>query len=201
MTKAELRKAYKQKRQELSEDSIEEKSIAIANQVLTLNIWHRVYFHLYLNIKSQKEINTEMIMHVLQGKDKQIVVSKSHLENFTLNHFLLTDSTKFKENRLGIPEPESGIEVPIKKIDVVFVPLLAFDEKGHRIGYGKGFYDRFLSQCRKDTLKIGLSFFESLEKPLKVDRHDIAMDYVVTPKKVYIFPADFADDADVFSPR
>ena len=187
MTKAQLRKVYKQKRQELSEEAIEEKSIAIANQVLKLDIWHCVYFHLFLSIKSQKEINTEIIMHVLQGKDKQIIVSRSHFENFTLSHFLLTDSTKISENRFDIPEPKDGIEVPVEKIDVVFVPLLAFDKKGHRLGYGKGFYDRFLSQCRKDTLKIGLSFFEPIETSLEVDKYDVALDYVVTPDKVYGF--------------
>jgi len=187
MTKAELRKAYKQKRQELSEEAIEEKSIAIANQVLTIDIWHLVYFHLYLSIKSQKEINTEMLMHVLQGKDKQIVVSQSHFENFKLSHFLLTDSTRLIENQFGIPEPDTGIEVPVAKIDVIFVPLLAFDKIGHRIGYGKGFYDRFLSQCRKNTVKVGLSFFEPLEIALEADEHDIALDYVVTPDKVYGF--------------
>lgn len=187
MTKPELRQFYKEKRKVLSQQNIDEKSIAIANQVLTLDIWHQVYFHLFLSIKKQKEINTEMIMHVLQGKDKEIVVSQSHFENFSLSHFLLTDSTLFKENKFGIPEPIDGIEVPVKKIDVVFVPLLAFDKTGHRIGYGKGFYDRFLKKCKKDTLKIGLSFFKPLEIALEVNKHDIALDYAVTPEKVYGF--------------
>ena len=61
-----------------------------------------------------------------------------------MTHFLLTDNTKIKKNQYNIPEPINGLEVPTKKIDVVFVPLLAFDKKGNRVGYGKGFYDKFL---------------------------------------------------------
>jgi len=187
MTKAEIRKVYKQKRKDLSKEAIEEKSIAIANQVLKLDIWQHTYYHLFLTIHRQKEINTEMLMHVLQGKDKQIVISKSNSKDYSLSHFLLTDSTPIKENYFGIPEPKNGIEVHVEKIDVVFVPLLAFDQKGHRIGYGKGFYDRFLKQCRNNTIKIGLSFFEPLEQPLQPQPHDITLDATVTPKGSYWF--------------
>jgi 5-formyltetrahydrofolate cyclo-ligase len=142
---------------------------------------------LFLSISKQKEVDTEMLMHVLQGKDKEIVVSQSNFKDYSLKHFLLTDSTPIIENKYGIPEPKEGIEVPVNKIDVVFVPLLAFDKTGHRLGYGKGFYDRFLSSCRKETIKIGLSFFEALETSLEADSNDISLDYVVTPKKVYKF--------------
>mgnify|MGYP005861282955 CR=1 FL=1 len=187
MTKAEIRKVYKQKRQALSQHDIEEKSIAIANQVLKLDIWQHTYYHLFLTIHRQKEINTEMLMHVLQGKDKQIVISRSNFKDYSLSHFLLTDSTPIKENHFGIPEPTDGIAVSVEKIDVVFVPLLAFDQKGHRVGYGKGFYDRFLNQCRDNTLKIGLSFFEPLDTLLEAQPHDMTLDVVVTPKGSYWF--------------
>ena len=70
---------------------------------------------------------------------------------------------------------------------MVFVPLLAFDQKGHRVGYGKGFYDRFLKQCQNNTLKIGLSFFEPLDSLLKAQPHDINLDAVVTPQGSYWF--------------
>lgn len=187
ITKAEIRKRYKTKRQALSLYEIEENSIAIANQLLKLNIWHNTYFHLFLTIAKQNEVNTDFIMHVLQGKDKQIIVSQSNFKNSSLRHFLLTDSTPLKENTFGIPEPLQGLEVPVEKIDVVFVPLLAFDRKGHRVGYGKGFYDRFLGRCRKDTIKIGLSFFEALETPIDADKHDIQLDYIVTPQRINKF--------------
>jgi 5-formyltetrahydrofolate cyclo-ligase len=74
-----------------------------------------------------------------------------------------------------------GLEVPVSKIDVVFVPLLAFDKNGNRVGYGKGFYDNFLAKCREDVIKIGLSFFEPEEIIDDVFKTDIRLDYCVTP--------------------
>jgi 5-formyltetrahydrofolate cyclo-ligase len=102
-------------------------------------------------------------------------------------HYLLTDNTKLTISEYGIPEPVEGIEVPSNKADVVFVPLLAFDTKGHRVGYGKGFYDRFLMECKPDVIKIGLSFFEAEEELIAVNPTDVALDFCVTPKKVYAF--------------
>ena len=102
-------------------------------------------------------------------------------------HFLLTDSTRLKKSKWNIPEPVDGIEIAPNKLDVVFVPLLAFDGQGQRVGYGKGFYDRFLAQCRKDAIKIGLSLFEAEERISDFEESDIPLDFCVTPKKVYSF--------------
>lgn len=185
-TKVALREKYKQKRQQLSIVEIEQKSIAIANQVLKLDIWQHTYYHLFLSIKQQKEVDTDLLLHVLQGKDKQVVVSQSNFKDYSLKHVLLTDSTPIKLNKFNIPEPQDGLEVPVEKIDVVFVPLLAFDTQGNRIGYGKGFYDRFLENCREDVVKIGLSFFEP-EKRFEVNANDIKINFAVTPYQVYKF--------------
>ena len=104
-----------------------------------------------------------------------------------MTHFLLTDNTKVKKNEYNIPEPVDGIEVRSNKIDVVFVPLLAFDKKGHRVGYGKGFYDKFLSECKPNAIKIGLSFFDPEELITDVFDGDIKLNYCVTPNEVYLF--------------
>ena len=104
-----------------------------------------------------------------------------------MTHFLLTDNTKIKKNEYNIPEPVDGIEVPAKKLEVVFVPLLAYDKKGNRVGYGKGFYDQFLSDCQPDVIKIGLSFFEPEEEISDIFEGDVQLDYCVTPKEIYTF--------------
>ena len=187
MYKKELRQKYKALRRELSLEEIESNSLSIANKLLQLDIWDRLYFHLFLTIEEQKEINTEFILQVLAGKDKEIVVAKTDFNSIQMTHYLLTDNTKFKKNEYNIPEPVDGIEVPVSKIDVVFVPLLAFDNKGNRVGYGKGFYDKFLSQCQPETIKIGLSFFEAEEEIIDVYTDDIRLDYCVTPNKIYTF--------------
>lgn len=187
MNKAELRKKYKALRLELSEDKIEALSLEIANQLLQLPVWQKEFYHLFLSITEQKEIDTENILHILQGKDKNVVLSKTNIKEHKLEHFLLTDSSVIKKNRWNIPEPEGGIPIAPSQIDVVFVPLLAFDEQGHRIGYGKGFYDNFLRECKPDVIKIGLSFFEAEPEFKEVFSTDIPLDYCVTPNKLYRF--------------
>lgn len=185
--KNELRLEYKGLRHLLSDNDIEEKSLAVANKILSLPIWENTYFHIFLPITEQKEVNTEFILHLLSGKDKEIIVSKADFETRNMTHFLLTDNTRIKKNEYNIPEPVDGIEVPSHKIDVVFVPLLAFDKKGHRVGYGKGFYDKFLSECKPDIIKIGLSFFEPEELIIDVFEGDIKLDYCVTPNSIHSF--------------
>lgn len=187
MNKKELRAKYKALRNQLSEDDLEEMSLAIANKVLRLPIWEKNYFHIFLPIAEHKEVNTEFILHLLSGKDKEIIISKSDFETREMTHFLLTDNTKIKKNEYNIPEPVDGLEVPTSKIDLVFVPLLAFDKTGHRAGYGKGFYDKFLKKCKTDTIKIGLSFFEVEEKIEDVFENDVKLDYCVTPNGIYRF--------------
>ena len=187
MFKKELRKKYKDLRAQLSESEIEENSLAIANQLLSLPIWDKTYFHLFLTIEEQKEIDTEFILQILAGKDKEIVVSKSDFETREMTHYLLTDNTKFRKNEYNIFEPVDGLEVPVSKIDVVFVPLLAYDKQGNRVGYGKGFYDNFLSKCKPETIKIGLSFFPPEEKIDDVSANDVKLDFCVTPEEIYKF--------------
>jgi 5-formyltetrahydrofolate cyclo-ligase len=185
--KKELRLEYKNLRAALSPDEIEEKSLAIVNELLQLPIWDKTYYHVFLPIEEQKEVNTEYVLHLLSGKDKEIVISKSDFETRKMTHFLLTDNTKIKKNEYNIPEPVNGLPVPSESIEVVFVPLLAFDVFGNRIGYGKGFYDKFLAECKPETIKIGLSFFEAVNQIDDIYESDIKLDYCVTPLKTYGF--------------
>lgn len=187
MNKKELRIKYKALRSQLSENDLEQLSLAIANKLLTLPIWEKTYFHVFLPITEQKEVNTEFILHILSGKDKEVMISKSDFTTREMSHFLLTENTKIKKNEYNIPEPVDGLAVPTNKIDVVFVPLLAFDTKGNRVGYGKGFYDKFLAKCSPETIKIGLSLFEAEEKITDVFGNDVKLDYCVTPIEVYSF--------------
>jgi 5-formyltetrahydrofolate cyclo-ligase len=173
MDKNNFRKKYLSLRTGISDENLEDLSIAIANNSLKLPIINK------------KEINTEFILHILQGKDKSILVPKVK-NNKEMSHILLQDNTALKLSNYGIPEPISGIEILPSKIDVVFVPLLAYDVKGNRLGYGKGFYDRFLDKCNPKALLIGISLFEpELEIPNK--KTDIPLNFCVTPTKIHTF--------------
>ena len=160
MLKKGLRNHYTQLRMSMDTETLDKASLSLTNQLLKIPIWDYTYYHLFLQIAEKKEIDTSYILTLLQGRDKEVVIPRIGKEN-QLEHLLLTDNTRIVKNKWNIPEPLNGLQVPVEQIEVVFIPLLAFDEKGHRVGYGKGFYDIFLSVCRPDTLKIGLYLFEA----------------------------------------
>src|SRR3546814_17069821 len=93
----------------------------------------------------------------------RIVVPKSDFNTNVMSHYALGE-VEFKVGRFSIPEPVSGDEVAIKSIDLAIVPLIAVDKRGHRVGYGRGFYDRFLIECRPDVQTTGVSFFDLVEE-------------------------------------
>ena len=184
--KAKFRKKYKDLRRQLTLEEREEASLQIANRLLSLDIWQYEFYHIFLPIVKLGEINTEYILNILSGKDKNVVLSKSDFEELRMTHYLLTDNLKIKTNEWGIPEPQNGLEIKAEQLDVIFIPLLAFDKNGNRLGYGKGFYDRFLSQCRPDALKIGLSYFKA-EPELPHTDQDIKLTHCITPEANYSF--------------
>ena len=185
-TKSALRAFYLQKRRDLPEETHEKHSFAIANRCLQLPIWEHQYFHLFLPISSKSEVDTTLMLTLLQGRDKQIILPKVAGDN-VLEHILLTDSTKITNNSWGIPEPQEGIKIDPLQLDVVFIPLLAFDKSGNRVGYGKGFYDAFLRKCKKEVIKIGLTFFDPVEQIEGTRVEDIPLDYCVSPREIHSF--------------
>lgn len=188
MTKKEIRKKYKALRAALSTDEIETMSLAIANQSLSVDIWANQSFHLFLPIAEQKEVNTEYLLQILFGKDKNVVISRTDFDSLSMHHVLLTDSTTIKKNKYNIPEPVDGFPVDDQQIDVVFIPLLACDKQGNRVGYGKGFYDSFLEKCKADVVKIGLSFFQPEDEITDIWPGDIPLDILITPEEIFHFP-------------
>jgi len=100
---------------------------------------------------------------------------------------LTNEETDFVVNAYGIAEPINGEWITPEEIDLVFVPFLACDEKGYRVGYGKGFYDRFLASCRPDILKIGFSYFEPVEHISDINQFDVPLNICITPNRIYEF--------------
>lgn len=185
-TKDHLRKEYLEKRKRLLQEQRDAWTLDIVNRCMSLPVWEAAIFHLFLPIEKQCEVDTTVLLSLLQGRDKQLVVSKMTSES-GMEHFLLTDDTRIAVGKWGVPEPIGGIPIASNQIEVVFVPLIIFDLSGHRVGYGKGYYDRFLAACNPQTLKIGLSFFEPVDKIQPLSNQDIPLDYCVTPKRVYTF--------------
>ena len=104
-----------------------------------------------------------------------------------MKNIIEDDNTLFELNKYGIPEPRNGTIINEKEIDLSIVPLIAFDLFGDRVGYGKGYYDRFISKCRFNMIKIGISYFPPLDKIEDVEEFDKKLDFCITPDHIYAF--------------
>ena len=123
-TKAELRIQYRRRRKALTPQQIDDLSILIVNRCLELKLWDQSTYHLFMSSRKNNEIDTSLLLSVIQGKDKQPVIPKM-VGDHDLEHYLLLDQTPIKINQWGIPEPQSGIKIDSEQIEVVFVPLSA----------------------------------------------------------------------------
>lgn len=189
MTKRDLRKIYLKKRMELSEAEYAQLNERICdNFFASVKLKGIEVLHTFLPIKKNREVNTLLIVNRIKDEfpHMQISIPKINNQSAELEHYYFEGPEQLEINTWEIPEPVKGVPTPIEKIDAVLVPLLAFDRQGHRLGYGRGFYDKFLAGCRRDCLKIGLSFFEGEEKIDGVDETDIPLDMVITPRSTVL---------------
>ncbi len=190
MNKKTLRKEYTLKRAALSKQAYTELNQAILEQVRQLTIPAGKNIHIFLPISGKREVDTWPIISYLQQAPiaAKIIVPRSDFSTGRLSHISYqAEQTVLEKNEYGNEEPVEGESVLPEHIDLVFVPLLIFDRAGYRLGYGKGFYDRFLDECRPDVQKIGLCMFEPLEVLPGTEPHDIRLDACVTPGHIYFF--------------
>lgn len=187
MTKLELRKTYLQKRLALTEAECLHLSRQLCDQFfISVDVSFIKVLHVFLPIEKRNEPNTWLLIDRLRREFPTVRISIPKV-NGTMENFYFEGLHQLENNAWGIPEPKQGIPTPTEKIDLVLVPLLAFDRIGHRVGYGKGYYDRFLSGCRVDCKKIGLSLFKPIDRIEDIMKDDIAMNGCVTPSTYFNF--------------
>ena len=156
MTKEQLRKQFLETRKNFDLDSLQENSQAISQNFFNyIDLSDIQKLHVFLPILKQNEINTWFIINGIRQNHPHItpIISKSNLKTSEMDSYVFDTNTKIVENRWGIPEPVDAIKCPDDTIDMILMPLLCFDKQGFRVGYGKGFYDRFLQKCRTDIIK------------------------------------------------
>lgn len=187
-TKQELRKQLLNARMSVNPVQIEKNQDLLLIQFQQLDIPFLQNIHTYVPILERNEPDPDPLVRWLQftNPGMQVVVPKM-FDGQSLVHIHVSDETNWMVNAWGIPEPTDGPLVDPADLDLIFVPLLGFDRVGNRIGYGKGFYDRFLKDCRTDALKIGLSFLPPVEESFSVDPWDFPLDYCLTPEEIYAF--------------
>lgn len=189
MLKLFLRKSYNTQRLNIVAD---ERNLTIKNILFELNQSNFLnqIVSIYLPIKHKNEIDTTEIIALIKSKGGSVVVPKANFQTMEMKHYRLNDHLLLETNKFGIPEPKNGELVPNNLINAVIIPLLIFDCFGHRVGYGKGFYDQFLAECNPSVLKIGLCDFSPVEKITDLLSTDIALDLCITPTKLYTFQKD-----------
>jgi 5-formyltetrahydrofolate cyclo-ligase len=188
MIKKELRNIYQQLRHELEPEKMLGMTYDILSQFRQLQLPAFHYLLTYAPLISKKEFEVSYCTSYLVENNPGLKMLWPRILPGNRMDAILPDTVHgFSFNKYNIAEPASGRVLDPVRIDCVFVPLLAFDIKGYRVGYGKGYYDRFFARCRKDVLKIGFSFFEA-EQPIDdIDQFDVPLNYCITPMRTYEF--------------
>lgn len=141
-------------------------------------------FHVFLPIRRNKEVDLWGVLNEAVNKEREAFVSATDFEQGTMSHFIYTKELTFKEDQFGIPTPQGGEAADLKKLELIFIPMLAGDKKGNRVGYGKGYYDRLLTEMPSSLLKVGVSLNPLFDHFTFAEPHDIALDYCITPWEV-----------------
>lgn len=190
MTKQELRKIYLQKRSALSESEYIDSSLSISNNFFAnVNLTSVKVLHTFLPIEKNREPNTFIIIERIKQEFPQLHISIPKINYVTgaLENYYFTGLQQLEKNAWNILEPGNGVQTKADEIDIVLIPLLIFDKSGHRVGYGKGFYDKFLPTCKQDCKRIGLSLYPPVARIDDVNAHDQTLHLVITPNEIFHF--------------
>ena len=190
MTKSELRKIYLEKRASRSPFEIDLTSRAIADRFFkTVDLTDVKKLHTFIRVARTHELDTSRIYYRLwrDRADIETYAPRIELGGTKMENVFFHAASDLVENRWGIREPDGDQTAEPNDFDVILVPLLAFDSFGHRVGYGKGYYDRFLAKCRPDCLKVGLCAFAAETKIDDIHEADIKLDLCLTPNETIRF--------------
>lgn len=189
MNKYELRKLYKSKRLSLSDKEVLISQDLLLIQFQKLPLPPLSLIHSYLPLYDKNEPDPVPMLDWLRFSNPGLHVCYSTIDqaDCSMQHFIQDDDTFFQINAYGIPEPIGGEQVSEKEIDLALIPLLTFDLQGNRVGYGKGYYDRFIEKCRPDMIKIGISYFPATDQIDDLGIFDKKLDFCITPHQIYAF--------------
>lgn len=181
--KEELRRRLLEQRKEIPESTFKKSSAEIIDK-LKQEIEYRnaEIIHCYVSMNDRREVDTHKLINEMLSSGKKVVVPVTNFQEGTLSHMQLSSYDNLEANKWGVPEPGDGKEILPGELELVIVPMVAGDESCNRIGYGEGFYDRFLDQVT--CPKIGLIFERNVVKKVPVEDFDVPLDKIVTESRV-----------------
>jgi 5-formyltetrahydrofolate cyclo-ligase len=189
MLKKEARKVYNQKRQEINySDKLKWDDLILINfQTIDMPFLDTVFS--FYPMEERNEVNVFIITDYLHFRNPnlQICYPKMAMKEPNMEAVACHADTIFQANEINILEPLENEIIDPQDIDLVIVPMLVCDMKGNRVGYGKGYYDRYLSRCRDNCIKIGVSYFEPVAEIKDANEFDVPLNFCITPQKAYVF--------------
>lgn len=186
MQKAEIRKQALKNRLSLTNQEFDVLNLQLLAQFQSISFSKIKTLHIFLPIAEKKEPDTFLLIDWLQRNHPEIkiIIPKADFETSLMSHHQYLGKDDLHKNHYNILEPQNG-RIHNEDVDMVIIPLIAFDKKGYRVGYGKGFYDRFLQNS--NAQKIGLSLFSAIDKIDDVNENDIRLDLCITPTNIIKF--------------
>jgi len=183
-----IRKSFSNRRNLLNYDDFEKRTKSLIKKTIELITQVQPKcVHCFLPIESKLEINTFPIIEFCLSQDIQVVVPVTNFSDNTMKSANFNFNTLLTAKKYNIPEPINPSIVNDEIIDFVITPLLAFDLNGFRVGYGKGFYDRFFNLINPKSYKVGLSLFDPIIEIKDVNEHDICLTHCITSHEIYTF--------------
>ncbi len=189
MTKQEIREFYKAKRKGLSHKVRLKLDDLMLISFQQFNYGQIKTLLTYWPLTERGEPNTQLFSSYLRHSIPGLVICYPVTDHThkQMDAVAIHEETEYVTNANGLTEPKEGQIIPPSQIDMVLVPLLAFDVSGYRVGYGKGYYDRYLKDCRMDIVKVGLSYFDPLDEITDTGQFDVPLSLCITPQKSYEF--------------
>ena len=177
--KNQLKESVLEKRNSLTNEKILENSNKIEEILFSLNQFKKSRTIMFF-VSFNSEVNTNDMIKKILG-NKNVVIPK--VTQHEIEPSLIIDFDNLISGKFGIPEPIELMKIAYKNIDLVLVPGIVFDKEGNRIGYGFGYYDKFLRKVPK-AVKIGLAFDFQIVDKIPNEKHDVPVDFIVTEKRV-----------------
>jgi 5-formyltetrahydrofolate cyclo-ligase len=189
MTKNQLRVLFKNKRNAISETEKLRLDDLLLIQFQQFDFSNIQSLFTYWPMENHSEPNVELMARFLRLMIPaiQIAYPVTDISDFSMKAILADEDTDFNTNEWGLREPLGIIEISCQNLDLIFIPLLAYDKKGYRVGFGKGFYDRYLANCKTGIVKIGFSYFEPIDQISDTNQFDVPLNYCITPQHIYEF--------------
>lgn len=186
----EEKKAFREEvlsvRTEMSKPEWKKKSEQIIKNLVETEFFRQAStVHSYISMNERREVCTDELFNIIFKNDKQAVVPITNFSDHSLTHSEITPDTSLTTNKWGVREPESVQLVDVSALNLIVVPMVAADKKGNRLGYGQGFYDRFLHDTAGK--KAGLVFEQFLYDKIPVEEFDVKLDVIITENEV-IYP-------------